>query len=87
VTDFVFKLRLERESDAQAGNLWRATAFTHQDYQTKDARADQEVAEGAGKDEKIKPIRREGPAIGRNDPCPCGSGKKYKRCHGAGAAS
>jgi preprotein translocase subunit SecA len=25
-------------------------------------------------------------AIGRNDPCPCGSGKKYKKCHGAGLA-
>ncbi|MEK6913183.1 MAG: SEC-C metal-binding domain-containing protein [Nanoarchaeota archaeon] len=24
-----------------------------------------------------------GDKIGRNDPCPCGSGKKYKRCHGA----
>ncbi len=24
------------------------------------------------------------PKVGRNDPCPCGSGKKYKRCHGAG---
>jgi len=29
------------------------------------------------------PIRREGPKVGRNDPCPCGSGKKYKSCHGA----
>jgi preprotein translocase subunit SecA len=27
--------------------------------------------------------RREGHKVGRNDPCPCGSGKKYKRCHGA----
>ena len=27
-------------------------------------------------------VRREGPKIGRNDPCPCGSGKKYKHCHG-----
>jgi uncharacterized protein len=27
-------------------------------------------------------VRREGPKIGRNDPCPCGSGKKYKNCHG-----
>ncbi|MDV2479406.1 MAG: SEC-C metal-binding domain-containing protein, partial [bacterium] len=26
--------------------------------------------------------RREGPKIGRNEPCPCGSGKKYKRCCG-----
>jgi preprotein translocase subunit SecA len=28
-------------------------------------------------------VRRETPKIGRNDPCPCGSGKKYKKCHGA----
>jgi hypothetical protein len=30
-----------------------------------------------------QPVYREGPKIGRNDPCPCGSGKKYKKCHGA----
>ncbi|KAA2284935.1 preprotein translocase subunit SecA [Arenimonas fontis] len=29
-----------------------------------------------------QPVTREGPKIGRNDPCPCGSGKKYKQCHG-----
>jgi SEC-C motif-containing protein len=28
------------------------------------------------------PLRREGPKVGRNDPCPCGSGKKFKKCHG-----
>ncbi|RMG86123.1 MAG: preprotein translocase subunit SecA, partial [Candidatus Dadabacteria bacterium] len=28
------------------------------------------------------PVRREGPRVGRNDPCPCGSGKKYKKCCG-----
>jgi preprotein translocase subunit SecA len=28
-------------------------------------------------------IRREMPKVGRNDPCPCGSGKKFKNCHGA----
>jgi len=27
-------------------------------------------------------IKREGEKVGRNDPCPCGSGKKFKRCHG-----
>jgi SEC-C motif domain protein len=31
------------------------------------------------------PVRRETPKIGRNDPCPCGSGKKYKKCCGAAA--
>jgi uncharacterized protein YecA (UPF0149 family) len=32
---------------------------------------------------KVATIKREGPKIGRNDPCHCGSGKKYKKCHGA----
>jgi hypothetical protein len=34
----------------------------------------------------LHPIVREEPKVGRNDPCPCGSGKKYKRCHGSAAA-
>ena len=34
------------------------------------------------KKENHEPIRRDHPKIGRNDPCPCGSGKKYKNCHG-----
>ena len=29
-----------------------------------------------------QPVQRLGPKVGRNDPCPCGSGKKYKQCHG-----
>ena len=34
-------------------------------------------------DKSIPPtVKREGPKVGRNDPCPCGSGKKYKNCHG-----
>ena len=32
--------------------------------------------------EKQVPIRKDGPKVGRNDPCPCGSGKKYKKCCG-----
>jgi uncharacterized protein len=31
-----------------------------------------------------EPVKREATKVGRNDPCPCGSGKKYKACHGAG---
>lgn len=30
-----------------------------------------------------QPLQHQGPKVGRNDPCPCGSGKKYKKCHGA----
>src|SRR5215510_13177967 len=38
-----------------------------------------------GDDAIPKTIRRDEPKVGRNDPCPCGSGKKYKKCHGAAA--
>jgi preprotein translocase subunit SecA len=38
-----------------------------------------------GGDDVIKTVRRDEPKVGRNDPCPCGSGKKYKKCHGAAA--
>jgi preprotein translocase subunit SecA len=38
-----------------------------------------------GDDAPVKTVRRDEPKVGRNDPCPCGSGKKYKKCHGAGA--
>jgi preprotein translocase subunit SecA len=45
-----------------------------------------EAAMQAALREKSAPIIREGPKVGRNDPCPCGSGKKYKKCHGVNAA-
>jgi preprotein translocase subunit SecA len=54
------------------------------------------VAQGAGEMQEasdrtqggaaVKPIVREAPKVGRNDLCPCGSGKKYKKCCGASAA-
>jgi len=45
------------------------------------ARAERPEAKGGGDD--VQTVRREGPKVGRNDPCPCGSGKKYKKCHGS----
>jgi preprotein translocase subunit SecA len=47
------------------------------------ARASGAVPARTGGDDVIKTVRREEPKVGRNDPCPCGSGKKYKKCHGA----
>ncbi|WP_435627666.1 preprotein translocase subunit SecA [Candidatus Ferrigenium straubiae] len=38
--------------------------------------------DGQSTDEEHKPFVRGGQKVGRNDPCPCGSGKKYKQCHG-----
>jgi preprotein translocase subunit SecA len=39
--------------------------------------------ERTGGDDSVRTVKREEPKVGRNDPCPCGSGKKYKKCHGA----
>ena len=41
------------------------------------------LAASHGNDEPKKPVARSNDKVGRNDMCPCGSGKKYKRCHGA----
>jgi preprotein translocase subunit SecA len=53
--------------------------YHHADYDEALGSEDEETAEqGAGQ----QPVQRQHPKVGRNDPCPCGSGKKYKHCHG-----
>ncbi len=49
------------------------------------ARANEQASRGASHapQRPTQPIIA-GPKVGRNDPCPCGSGKKYKQCHGKG---
>ncbi|WP_282245834.1 MULTISPECIES: preprotein translocase subunit SecA [Stenotrophomonas] len=44
--------------------------------------ADEEAAEVEAQRNGVGQVTREEPKVGRNDPCPCGSGKKYKHCHG-----
>jgi preprotein translocase subunit SecA len=41
-----------------------------------------QAREASGGTDDVQTVRREGPKVGRNDACPCGSGKKYKKCHG-----
>jgi preprotein translocase subunit SecA len=48
--------------------------YHHADYD--------EALAAANADQKPQTVRRHGEKVGRNDPCPCGSGKKYKHCHG-----
>ncbi|WP_300155522.1 preprotein translocase subunit SecA [Solidesulfovibrio sp.] len=55
-----------------------------QEFQHKDDTAHMQYSGGsAEEDSKKEPKRRVEPKVGRNDPCPCGSGKKYKKCCGA----
>jgi len=66
--------------DGQAGGAQPAAGAS--------AQGQAQAAAGApAPGEKQQTVRRAEPKVGRNDPCPCGSGKKYKKCHGATAAS
>lgn len=57
------------------------SSFGGGDNAAAEAKASDVVSEAAAAVEKAKPVRS-GPKVGRNDPCPCGSGKKYKQCCG-----
>lgn len=46
--------------------------------------AELKAEQAGGPAQKVETVVHEGPRVGRNDPCPCGSGKKYKKCCGAG---
>jgi len=87
VTDIIFKVRHTSGSDeaSQKGSATRM-AFRHADSTGigfVGATADQDAAMRAqGSEAKVETIRREQPKVGRNEPCPCGSGKKFKQCHG-----
>ena len=48
---------------------------------TLHAQAEQTNTNAGGEPKVTEPIRNRGKKVGRNDPCPCGSGKKYKNCH------
>jgi preprotein translocase subunit SecA len=81
VTDLVF--RMEQLDEGFVGSTWVETSATHAEASAaSDLAAEQEAAIDAsgGGEIQIQPARRTGPRVGRNDPCPCGSGKKYKKC-------
>ncbi|WP_043526761.1 preprotein translocase subunit SecA [Litchfieldella xinjiangensis] len=59
----------------------KATAASHHDAVDETNAEDGEESQAAAAGES-RPVRREGPKVGRNDPCSCGSGKKYKQCCG-----
>jgi preprotein translocase subunit SecA len=61
-----------------------ADAHTPQETKPVQAAAPGGVIGPAGPGRNAKPLQREEPKVGRNDPCPCGSGKKYKKCCGRG---
>ena len=78
-TDLIF--RMEQLDEDFVGSTWVVTSARHDSMTTADVMSQEQDAMAPGEvDEAPKTIRNVGPRVGRNDPCPCGSGKKYKQC-------
>ena len=81
--------QVEQQVEERAEASFQQASYTHTEFAAAPdadpesvALAVQEAPIGPADDGKDQPFRRFGTKVGRNDPCPCGSGKKYKQCHG-----
>ena len=83
VISVLSKVQVRTESDVAAVEEQRRSKapmeFQHAEASAMAAEGAEPPAEG---EEEHTPFVREGRKVGRNEPCPCGSGKKYKQCHG-----
>ncbi len=80
VTKVLMTVQIRTESqleEAEAPPQVENVQYQHADY---DEALGTRRAEPEG---ATQPVVNAGPKVGRNDPCPCGSGKKYKHCHGS----
>ena len=84
VTSSIFRIEVQRPYFG--GSLWFISGTPHGEggWVYEEVVAVRFEGGGPGADvDVIQPIRNTAPRIGRNDPCPCGSGKKYKKCCGS----
>jgi preprotein translocase subunit SecA len=83
VTDVIFRVRLTAEAGTRARSVWNVSRTAHDEVgQFSMAEQQRAAAQAPQGETAVKQIKLEKPKVGRNDPCPCGSGKKYKKCHG-----
>jgi len=93
IEDHVVKFLYHAEpvEDMQLQRRGVSTTLSHPDAEgLASSHAQQEKAANtpvSAPDARPTTVRRNQPKVGRNDPCPCGSGKKYKKCHGAAVAA
>jgi preprotein translocase subunit SecA len=83
VADTIFKVRLTAEARMQS--VYQVSNMVHEQLSAYDTVTQQMDRQQTGGPTKASTIVREQPKVGRNDPCPCGSGKKYKKCCGKNA--
>jgi preprotein translocase subunit SecA len=84
VVDIISKVQVRTQTDVDAvEEQRRQTKPMHFKHAAADSLREEESAEGVrAEDVPQHPFVRQQPKIGRNELCPCGSGKKYKHCHG-----
>ncbi len=81
VTDVIFRVQLE--AGARRRSVWRVSQTAHDEVgQFAMAERQRAAAQAPQGEQKVKQIKLKQPKVGRNEPCPCGSGKKYKKCCG-----
>jgi len=84
VIEILFKVQVRQEEDVQAIDQQRqAPVEMHFEHAEVSALQEHdEFAQASEQETADQPFVRDGNKVGRNDPCPCGSGKKFKQCHG-----
>lgn len=75
-------IEVASQEDMQLLETQRREEEKNRKYQHASASSLVEEQEDLPAEEIKQPVLREGPKVGRNDPCPCGSGKKFKQCCG-----
>ncbi len=82
VVTLLSRVRIQSEEEIAALEAQRRALEEQMEFQHAAASAMQGEGEAEAEAAPAKPFVREGRKVGRNEPCPCGSGKKYKHCHG-----
>jgi preprotein translocase subunit SecA len=84
VVSILSKVQVRTESDVDAVDEQRRSKSEMQYRHDEASAMQEEAAEDLPQDEveAVQPFVRDGRKVGRNEPCPCGSGKKFKQCHG-----
>ncbi|MEO8494464.1 MAG: SEC-C metal-binding domain-containing protein [Planctomycetota bacterium] len=79
VTELIF--RMEQLDEGFVGSTWVETSARHDEARTASQLVnEQQQAIDHSQEVKVETIRNRSDRVGRNDPCPCGSGRKYKQC-------
>ncbi len=82
ITSILCRVQIQSPEDAEAVEVRRREQQSKENIKMRHDKVGAQ-RQGRPADESAEPFVRDGRKVGRNEPCPCGSGKKYKQCHGS----